>query len=176
MPQNLEIKVKLTSFNKIKDILKQIGAVETALLEQKDVYYKHKPALLKLRCENNRTQLIQYKREESKTDRFSDYSYIELSRDAEKFLAKVLEVEAVVEKSRELYLYKNTRIHLDKVKGLGNFLELETLVLNGKADARKRFNELVTLLELDTKSQFLCSYKDLLMKKKKAKSKPATKR
>lgn len=176
MPQNLEIKVKLTSFNKVKEVLKQIGAVETALLEQKDVYYKHKPALLKLRCENERTQLIQYKREESKTDRFSDYTYIELPRDAEKFLNGVLQVEAVVEKTRELYLYKNTRIHLDKVKGLGNFLELETLVLNGKADARKRFNELTALLGLDTKSQLLCSYRDLLIKKKKAKTAGKSKR
>lgn len=176
MPQNLEIKVKLTSFNKVKDILRQIGAVETSQLEQKDVYYKHKPALLKLRCENGRTQLIQYKREETKTDRFSDYTYIELPRDAEKFLSGVLQVEAVVEKSRELYLYKNTRIHLDKVKGLGSFLELETLVLNGKADARKRFNELVAMLGLDVKNQLLCSYRDLLIKKKKAKSKSASKR
>ena len=42
-------------------------------------------------------------------------------------------------KERKLFWFNNTRIHLDEVKELGNFLELETLLLDGKADAEKRF-------------------------------------
>ena len=54
-----------------------------------------------------------------------------------------LKVEAVVEKKRLLYMYDNTRIHLDEVKGLGKFLELETLVLSGLKDAKNRFNKII---------------------------------
>ena len=73
----------------------------------------------------------------------------------------------IVKKERELFLYKNTRIHLDQVKGLGYFLELETRVLNGLQDAEKRFSYLLDLLELKSKTEIRASYKDLLMAKKK---------
>lgn len=76
-----------------------------------------------------------------------------------------LETETVVEKHRQLYLYDNTRIHLDEVKGLGSFLELETLVINGKEDAEKRFKEIIKLLGLKTENEIRKSYRDLMLEK-----------
>ena len=64
-------------------------------------------------------------------------------------------------------MYKNTRVHLDKIKHLGNYLELETLVINGQNDAKKRFNEIVTLLKLDLNQQIKKSNRDLMLEKKK---------
>ena len=43
----------------------------------------------------------------------------------------------VVEKKRRLFLYKNSRIHLDEVRGLGTFIEFEVLVKHGKQQAQK---------------------------------------
>ncbi len=169
MPQNLEIKVKLTSFNKVKAVLKKIGARKTATLKQKDIYYKNKTGLLKLRIENGKSSIIKYARTEKSSDRFSNYSVLHFEEDAVKFFDGILTVETVVDKTRELYMYKNTRIHLDKIKGLGNFLELETLVLYGKADARKKFSELLQLLEIETSQELRCSNRDLMLKKKKTK-------
>ena len=63
-------------------------------------------------------------------------------------------------------MYNNTRVHLDEVKGLGNFLELETLVLSGLKDAQNRFNKIIDLLGLDIKKQIKNSYKILIEKKK----------
>ena len=61
----------------------------------------------------------------------------------------IFTVEAIVEKSRELYLYDGTRIHLDKVKSLGVFLELETVVdERGEEDAENRYFEIFDLLNL----------------------------
>ena len=65
-----------------------------------------------------------------------------------------------------LFLFNNTRIHLDNVKGLGKFLELETLVVNGKPDAEKRFKEIVYFLKLDQSKQIRKSYRDLIIEKK----------
>lgn len=154
MPVNLEIKIPLKSFNPVIRKLRELNAEFVTTLYQRDVYFSNKDSLLKLRIENGNESLIRYNRNEKSKDRFSDYEVIHLtSKGTEKFFRKIFRVEVVVEKKRLLYMYDNTRIHLDKIKTLGNFLELETLVLNGKPDARKRFDSLLKMLNLDLKTQ-----------------------
>lgn len=168
MPRNLELKIKFKSFDGVKKKLNQIGAEFTASLNQKDVYYKNKKGLLKLRIENGAESLIKYKRNENSKDRWSDYSLLKFREgNAEKFLAELFEIETVVYKKRLLYMYDNTRIHLDKIKGLGNYLELETLVLRGQQNAKKRFDKIVSLLQLDLKNQVKKSNRDLMLEKQK---------
>ncbi len=166
MPQNLELKIKLESFNEIKKRLKKIGADFKATLNQKDIYYGNPKGLLKLRIENNAESLIWYNRNENSENRWSNYSLLKFKNgNAEKFFRQIFEIETVVEKKRFLYMYKNTRIHLDKIKHLGNYLELETLVLRGQKDAKRRFKEMVTLLDLDTKNQIKKSNRDLMLER-----------
>ena len=154
MPLNLEVKIPLKSFNLVIRNLQELNAEFVTTLYQQDVYFTNKGSLLKLRIENGNESLIRYNRNEKLKDRFSDYEVIHLaSKGTEKFFSKLFKVEVVVEKKRLLYMYDNTRIHLDKINKLGNFLELETLVLKGKSDARKRFDNLVKLLNLDLKTQ-----------------------
>ncbi len=50
-------------------------------------------------------------------------------------LAEALGVLAVVEKVRTLYLWHNVRIHLDRVAGLGEFMEFEAVLSDGHDDA-----------------------------------------
>lgn len=166
MAKNLEIKVKVDSLKRIKSLIKQNKIELVEILKQKDIYYKIDAGLLKLRIENGKQTLIFYKRNEKSPKRWSDYYLLEISADqAAKFLGKFLYKLIEVEKTRELYLYKNTRIHLDKVKGLGSYLELETRVVNGLKDAEKRFNYLFDLLELKKYKEIRNSYKNLLMNK-----------
>jgi predicted adenylyl cyclase CyaB len=168
MPKNLEIKVKLSSHKGVKEILKKNKIPFEELLLQKDIYYKVNKGLLKLRIENNKQTLIFYDRNEKSKKRWSDYHLLEIDKaDANKYLKRFLKVLTIVNKKRELYLYKNTRIHLDYVKGLGSFLELETRVVNGLKDAEKRFAYLMDLLKLRDKKEIRASYKDLLLLKDK---------
>ncbi len=163
MPLNLELKVKLDSFKEVKKLLKKIKAEHTATFKQKDVYYATRAGLLKLRIENGSESIITYKRDEKSKDRFSDYCVIYFADgNGEKFFGSVLKTEAVVEKKRLLYMYDNTRVHLDEVKGLGTFLELETLVVKGKSDAKKRFDYIVKALELSKYKSIRKSYRDLI--------------
>ena len=163
MPLNLELKVKLKSFTKVKKLLKEINADFIKTLNQKDVYYKNTGGLLKLRIENGEQSIIKYLRDEKGKDRFSEYEVLRFSDgNAEKFFYEVFDTETIVQKRRLLFFYKNTRVHLDTVKNLGNFLELETLVLNGKADAKKRYNEIVRLLQLDKYESIKKSYRNLM--------------
>lgn len=168
MAKNLEIKVQLKSHKDVKEILNKNKIRFKELLNQKDIYYKVNRGILKLRIENDTQTLIFYDRNEKSKKRWSDYYLLDLSStDANKYLKRFLDVMVIVKKRRELYLYKNTRIHLDYVQGLGYFLELETRVLNGLNDAENRFNYLLDLLELRSKKEIRASYKDLLLAKKK---------
>ncbi len=163
MPQNLEIKIKLNSHDEIISKLKNLNAEFITTLNQKDVYYNLENSLLKLRIQNHNTELISYNRAENGSTRWSNYEVLEIKgENAENFLEKIFKVEAVVEKKRDLWMFKDTRIHLDEVKGLGTFLELETLVLNGQEDAEKRFNFLVKELNLDFENQIRTSYRNLI--------------
>ncbi len=170
MPVNLELKIKLNSIRGIKSLLKKNNIELKEILNQKDIYYKIKAgSLLKLRIENGRMSLIKYNREEKKKNRWSDFYVITIKgRATEKVFEEIFRVDAIVEKKRELYLFLDTRIHIDAVKNLGFFLELETLVFdNDKKDAKKRFDEVVNTLQLDVKSQIRKSYRDLIIQNKK---------
>jgi adenylate cyclase class 2 len=164
MPTNLELKIKVTSHQSIKKILAQIGAENKGMLKQKDVYYSIPNGLLKLRIENGNESLIFYNRNENNKNRWSDFEFLKFTNsNGEKFFSNLFDVEVIVKKKRELFYYDDTRIHLDKVNNLGKFLELETLVINGKVDAKKRFAKTISLLKLDESKQIRKSYRDLLM-------------
>jgi adenylate cyclase class 2 len=164
MPTNLELKIKVTSHQSSKKILEQIGAENKGILNQKDVYYSVPNGLLKLRIENGNESLIFYNRNENDKNRWSDFEFLKfVNGKGEKFFNKLFDAEVIVKKKRELFYYDDTRIHLDTVKFLGKFLELETLVINGKVDAKKRFVKIISLLKLDEAKQIRKSYRDLLM-------------
>lgn len=162
MAQNLELKIKIDSVEEVTAILKNLIAEDKGLLYQKDIYYKFNKGLLKLRCVNGRYELIKYLRNETAERRWSNYELLKLEgADVEKYLSELFEIEVIVEKERHLYLYKNTRIHLDHVKDLGNYLELETIVVEGEDDAEERFDEIVGFLKLGKENEIRASYRDL---------------
>lgn len=165
MALNLELKIKVISRKFLMDKIKNSKANYIKTIHQKDVYYKIRKGLLKLRIENGTYTLIKYLRDE-KGKRWSNYHLLTLTgENPENYLKDIFKVDTVVEKKRELYMYKNTRIHLDKVKGLGNFLELESVVINNKKESEKEFNEAVKFLGLDLSKQIKTSYKNLLKEK-----------
>jgi predicted adenylyl cyclase CyaB len=148
----------------MENLIKKANAVFKGILKQKDIYYEYKKGLLKLRIENGDYHLIKYLRDE-KGKRWSNYEIVKLEgKNVTKYLSGILTVEAVVEKTRKLYVYKDTRIHLDDVKTLGKFLELETVVTKDKASAEKEFAHVVKMLNLDTAKQIKSSYRNLLVK------------
>ncbi len=165
MPFNLEFKTKVDSHAKFISVLKKSGAEYKGALKQKDVYFKVKKGFLKLRVEKGTTTLIKYLRNE-KGKRWSNFELLRLEgENPEKYLRDILNVEIVVEKKRKLYLFKNTRIHLDDVLGLGKFLELETLLMKDRKDASIRFEEMIEILELDRTKEIKASYKNLMKKR-----------
>jgi len=162
MPVNLELKLKVDSHLKYIYLLKKANAENKGVLKQKDIYYRWKKGLLKLRIEGDSATLIKYVRAE-KGKRWSNFDLMRLTgENPEKYFDDLLTVEAVVEKKRKLYFWNNTRVHLDEVKGLGKFLELETLFISTRADMEKRFTDTIAMLGLDLSKQIRKSYKNIL--------------
>src|SRR5260370_33014312 len=71
----------------------------------------------------------------------------------------------VVEKERSLYVYKNTRIHLDTVKTLGTFVELETVIQEPASveDVKAEHQYVIAFLGLGPLQPIASSYSDLLI-------------
>ena len=168
MPVNLEIKVPVKNLKKLKILVEKEGGELIYSSKQIDVYYKLNNGRLKVRdSSKGEKSVIFYRRVEDGSERWSNFEVIPVTNPKNwiKFFDNFLERLVVVDKHRTLYHLKNTRIHFDKVKGLGNFVELETKVVNGKLKAKKEFQQIMKLLNLNHDEQILSSYSDLLLMK-----------
>ncbi|MDI6803934.1 MAG: class IV adenylate cyclase [Bacteroidota bacterium] len=167
MPSNLELKAKIASISSLSQIAEEIGATYITTMLQEDTYFYSTKGRLKLRVINeDKAELIFYDRDETTNYRFSEY---QIYRVADKeLMRKILEhaygIRSIVKKQRQLFTYKNCRIHIDQVDGLGDFLELEVILSKSDNDGE----ELMKFLSDKFSSQFLCiiqdSYSDILEK------------
>ena len=119
----------------------QAGARDEGLLRQRDTYFTVPHGRLKLREEDpGGATLIAYDRPDAASARVSSYRLVPVAdpeslRDA---LAAANGIDVVVVKRRHLLLWESVRIHLDEVRGLGSFLELEAVAQPGSDLTRER--------------------------------------
>ncbi|MCH9008770.1 CYTH domain-containing protein [candidate division KSB1 bacterium] len=78
-------------------------------------------------------------------------------------LEESLGIWRVVEKRRDLFLFDEIRIHLDRVQRLGNFLELEGVVSDPRRalEIREKVNKLICHFQISTADLIAGSYSDL---------------
>jgi predicted adenylyl cyclase CyaB len=168
MPQNLELKAAYPDLRSAAAITRHLGARSKGVLRQKDVYFDVPRGRLKLRIFNKKKcEFIAYTRIDRRGGRYSAYEILPYddAEAAQKFCSAIFDTHVIVEKKRRLFLYKNARIHLDTVKGLGNFIEFEVVVSQGRGQARKLFQELVEAFHIRKMQTIEGSYSDLLEKK-----------
>lgn len=110
--------------------------------------------------------LIAYQRPDLPGQKESRYRIVPVGDAAEltEALSTVLGTRIVVSKTRRLFVLEGVRIHLDRVEGLGNFIEFEG-VATGEADLG-RFERLLADLrrsfEIEEGDLLSGSYSDLL--------------
>ena len=82
-------------------------------------------------------ELIFYERSDQAGPKESSYSRCACPepKAVSAVLGQALGVRGVVEKRREVFMIGRTRIHLDEVRGLGSFLEIEVVLDDGEAAA-----------------------------------------
>lgn len=166
--KNIELKVKVNSLKATRDLVVVNGAREEGVLYQVDTYFNTKHGRLKFREINDEIfQIIYYNRPDTSESKLSTYKIIPFTKDFSRDMLLSLKesngVKIVVEKKRELWIYKNTRIHLDTVKKLGEFVELETVVNNiSLSDAKMEHKNVINMLSLGQYEKCIGSYSDLL--------------
>lgn len=72
-------------------------------------------------------QLVAYNRPESDGPKLSDFECCDLPADTNfvSVLSRAIPVKGVLKKSRTLCMVGQTRVHIDRVEDLGDFMELE---------------------------------------------------
>ena len=138
MPANIEIKAYARDFAAIRHRAEALSNKPVEIIPQEDIFFNTPQGRLKLRFfSRDKGQLIYYARPDQEGPKRSDY-HIYVTSDAEN-LKRVLElaygIRGVVRKTRYLYLVGQTRIHLDDVTGLGQFMELEVVLQEKQSDA-----------------------------------------
>ena len=166
--RNIEIKTPLDDRPAAVARLTTLGARHLWTRRQRDTFFRVETGWLKLRePSEGPAELIAYHRPTDDTGpRPSDYDIMVLDDPARwiAFLGRALPIEVVVEKERELHIVETTRIHLDHVDGLGNYLELETVVGNRDlAEAETETRRIIQGLQLDRHRFVAVPYRDLLM-------------
>lgn len=145
-----------------------MAGTQYEILQQEDVLYRSNRGKLKLRLFPEGTgDLIFYTREEKGGPKLSDYSIYrtENASELKSVLDQSFETAGIVKKTRKLYMKGRTRIHLDSVENLGEFLELE-VVLNEGEDRQNGIDEareIMAFLQIDPADLLDKAYIDLLM-------------
>ena len=126
----IEIKARCPAPLSIQAILKAHNARFIGLDHQIDTYFRVLNGRLKLREGNIENALIHYNRANQSGPKQSDVTLLKSPNEVatlKKILTDSVGILAVVDKKREIYFIENVKFHLDKVVGLGNFVEIEAI-------------------------------------------------
>lgn len=146
MARNIEIKAKVDDVAFCLKEARELSGLPGQEIVQEDYFFNCSNGRLKLRVlSEDRGELIFYNRADQKGPKTSEY-HISLTGEPDN-LKRLLErsygVKGVVKKTRQLFLAGRTRIHIDQVEHLGDFLEFEVVLAEnedvdiGEVEARK---------------------------------------
>jgi adenylate cyclase class IV len=137
--RNIEFKAELRDAGLARGICAALGATRVGEFAQVDTYFRVPTGRLKRReTAGEAVEYIRYEREDSAAPRASDFAVMGEEEFVEWYGRAPLPVRVVVRKRREVFLFRNVRIHLDEVEGLGRFLEFEAVVGGGHEEPECR--------------------------------------
>jgi predicted adenylyl cyclase CyaB len=138
MPRNVEIKARIAGVEALTPLAARLADTGPMVLEQDDTFFTCPNGRLKLRDQFAAgAELIFYQRADESGPKESFYVRTPVpDPDAMRtLLQRAYGQTGRVRKRRVLYLAGRTRIHLDAVAGLGEFLELEVVLRDGESAA-----------------------------------------
>ncbi len=171
MPRNIEIKARLSPGSDGLDVLLARARVladgDPEPLAQDDTFFACAAGRLKLRVfEDGQAELIAYRRADATGSKASDYRIAPVADPASlrETLTHALGQAGRVVKARTLLRIGRTRVHLDRIAGLGDFLELEVVLADSEPDAvgEAEARALLERLGIDASQLVEGAYVDLL--------------
>ncbi|GMV94345.1 MAG: hypothetical protein AMXMBFR82_41230 [Candidatus Hydrogenedentota bacterium] len=163
--RNIELKARLRDRSHALAVCARIGAEPKGDIHQVDTYFPVANGRMKLReCDSGEDYLVYYRRPDVADSKASDYFIEPASSTLKETLAAALGTMGVVDKVRTLWLWRNVRIHIDRVVGLGDYLEFEAVLSDefGDQDGFAKLSFLRTEFEIAESDLETGSYLDLL--------------
>lgn len=165
---NIEIKARSDDHDKIRTILKSNNADFKGVDHQIDTYFKVNSGRLKLRQGKIENHLIYYDRKDEKGPKQSDIILFKSKPDSpiKELLTKALGILVIVDKQREIYFIDNVKFHIDTVKNLGTFIEIEAIDKTNSLNKEKLLEQCQYYLDLFNISKqdlISVSYSNLLL-------------
>ena len=114
--------------------------------------------------------MVYYERENKKGPKQSKVILLKLNPQPtlKEILTKALGILVVVEKRREIYFIDNVKFHIDTVKNLGTFVEIEAINENGtigKNKLQEQCRYYLNLFKISKENLLSGSYSDMLLQK-----------
>ena len=163
--KNLEQKFRCNDLAAAIAAAIKLGAIDRGTIHQHDYFFAAPHARLKLRLINGRdtAELIAYRRPDADAPTTSEYFITPIAHPDPLLstLALALGKPRELVKTRRLFIYKSTRIHVDKIDNLGTFVELEALLVHNSSDEAQAELDVV-VAGLDLKDPIAPAYVDLL--------------
>lgn len=167
MSRNIEIKARLHDRKSMEQIAASLAESGPTLLQQEDTFFACDSGRLKLRVfAEGHGELIYYRRadEEGPKESFYLLTPTKAPQNLKESLRLANGILGTVIKERTLYLIGRTRVHLDRVEGLGDFVELEVVLAENEARAagEQEADALMEQLGIDEQDLVRGAYFDLL--------------
>ena len=167
MARNVEIKARIDSIAGIEPRVLAIADSGPRELLQDDTFFRCEAGRLKLRTQSPQSgELIFYCRSDEPGPKESFYvcSPISSPESVRELLSQAYGATGRVVKRRILYLVGRTRIHLDYVQDLGEFVELEVVLREEKTpeEGVREAHERMRKLGIESVQLIDCAYVDLL--------------
>jgi predicted adenylyl cyclase CyaB len=167
MPANIEIKARARDFAALQSRAAALSDTPVQVIPQEDTFFNVPRGRLKLRqLGPDVGQLVFYERPDQDGPKRSNYLLASTSEPTalKTALTAALGVRGVVRKTRLLFLAGQTRIHLDDVEGLGQFMELEVVLLPDQSDTEGQAiaEDLMHRLGVERSDLLEGAYMDLL--------------
>ncbi|MDZ7694910.1 MAG: class IV adenylate cyclase [Balneolaceae bacterium] len=164
---NVELKARCNDPDRIRKLLNERDAEFIGTDHQVDTYFEIPTGRLKLREGTIENNLIFYKRDDTADAKTSDIKLVPFDEtdDIKALLKAALPVQIVVDKMREIYFLDNVKFHIDKVKQLGRFIEIEAIDKNnniGEMTLHQQCKFYRNLFDIADEDLVATSYSNLL--------------
>lgn len=168
MHLNYEFKARTTRQDEQEAILKAKNPRYVGEDHQVDTYFQVAHGRMKLREGTIENSLIHYQRVNTAGAKQSHVLLYEHqpAPALKAILIAALGVKVVVDKRRRIYFIDNVKFHFDRVEGLGTFVEVEAIDLDGSiglAKLQEQCTHYANLLGIQQSDYMAESYSDLLM-------------
>lgn len=172
---NVEIKARCNdggdfAYQTLLDKCAEVKGVD----HQTDVYFNVPNGRLKLRTGNIEHALVYYRRD-NQTGPKESQVFLQHFKEPTDQLVELLKeaygILTVVQKERTIMYIDNVKFHIDRVVGLGEFVEIEAI---GKEGEEKKLENQCqayrSILKIEPSDLIACSYSDLLIEQEQFKN------